>query len=94
MLVLTRKYGEKIMIGDNIVITVLEARGDAVRVGIEAPAGVSLKRAEVYDEVSAENQSAAAAGAAGIEENLRDALGQPGTSASAPGTDPDRLPGS
>jgi carbon storage regulator len=93
MLVLTRKYGEKIMIGDNIVITVLEARGDAVRVGIEAPAGVSLKRAEVYDEVSAENRSAAAVGP-GVEEDLRDALGHLGTSASTPGVEPERLPGS
>jgi carbon storage regulator len=93
MLVLTRKYGEKIMIGDDIVITVLEARGDAVRVGIEAPAGVSLKRAEVYEEVSAENQSAAAAGP-GVEENLRDVLGHLGATASSRTVETERFPGS
>jgi carbon storage regulator len=74
MLVLTRKHGQKIMIGDNIVITVMEARGDGVRVGIQAPAGVSVKRAEVYEAVSAENVSASAAGPA-AEGDLRRALG-------------------
>lgn len=63
MLVLTRKYGQQIMIGDNIVITVLEARGDAIRIGVEAPECISVKRAEVYDAISAENLAALEAGA-------------------------------
>ncbi len=74
MLVLTRKYGQQIMIGDDIVITVLESRGDSIRVGIEAPAGVSVKRAEVYDAVRAENLSATSTGTA-AENSLREALG-------------------
>lgn len=83
MLVLTRKYGQKIMIGDDIVVTVLEARGDAIRVGIQAPAGVSVKRAEVYDAVSAENRAAATAGP-GAEDSLRHTLGLLRTLAESP----------
>lgn len=62
MLVLTRKPGEKIMIGDDIVITVMEGRGDGVRIGIEAPRGVSIQRSEVVDAIAAANVAAAQAG--------------------------------
>jgi carbon storage regulator len=47
MLVLTRKHQEKIRIGDNITITILKTKGKAVRVGIEAPANVSVLRGEL-----------------------------------------------
>ena len=50
MLVLSRKCGEKIVIGDNIIVTILNIRGDKVRVGIEAPKGISIHREEVYKE--------------------------------------------
>ncbi len=49
MLVLSRKRDEKIVIGDRIVITVVEVRGDKVRLGIEAPTDVPVHRQEVYD---------------------------------------------
>ena len=49
MLVLSRKRDERIVIGDNIVITVVEVRGDKVRLGIEAPAEVPVHRQEVID---------------------------------------------
>ena len=49
MLVLSRKHDEKIVIGENIVITVVEIRGDKVRLGIEAPVTVPVHRQEVYD---------------------------------------------
>lgn len=62
MLVLTRKPGEQIMIGDGIVITVLEGRGDGVRIGIEAPRGVSIQRREVIEAIAAANRAAAEAG--------------------------------
>lgn len=62
MLVLTRKPGEKIMIGDDIVITVMEGRGDGVRIGIEAPRGVSIQRSEVVEAIAAANIAAAQAG--------------------------------
>jgi carbon storage regulator len=48
MLVLSRKRDEQIVIGDNIVITVVDIRGDKVRVGVEAPADVPVHRHEVY----------------------------------------------
>lgn len=48
MLVLTRKAGETIRIGDNITVRVLEARGSQVRIGIEAPSDVKIYREEIY----------------------------------------------
>jgi carbon storage regulator len=52
MLVLTRKHGEKIVIGDNIVLTVLEIRGDRVRLGVSAPSTVSVHREEVLKKIN------------------------------------------
>ena len=51
MLVLSRKKDEKIVIGDNISIMVVEIRGDKVRLGIDAPRDVSVHRREVYDAI-------------------------------------------
>jgi len=51
MLVLSRKKDEKIVIGDNISIMIVEIRGDKVRLGIEAPREVSVHRREVYDAI-------------------------------------------
>ncbi len=51
MLVLTRKLDERIMIGDNITLRIVEIRGDKVRIGIEAPGNVSIHRQEVYDAI-------------------------------------------
>lgn len=59
MLVLTRKVDEKILIGDDIVITVLESRGDVVRIGIEAPRGITIQREEVVRAISEANLAAA-----------------------------------
>jgi len=55
MLVLSRKKNESIIINDNITITVIEIRGDKVRLGIEAPKDVTVHRREVYDAI--QNQS-------------------------------------
>jgi carbon storage regulator len=60
-LVLTRKAGEKILIEGGIVITVLEAKRDGVRIGIEAPRGVKIQREEVVRAVTEVNVAAAAA---------------------------------
>jgi carbon storage regulator len=60
MLVLTRKTGESIVIGDQIVVTVLEVRNDQVRIGIEAPRSVQVHREEVVRRVQGENVAAAA----------------------------------
>lgn len=67
MLVLTRKLNEKILIGDNIVITVLEVRGDSIRLGIDAPRGVTIQRSEVIEAVSRNNLAAASADADAAE---------------------------
>ncbi len=56
MLVLSRKKDEKIVIGDNISIMVVEIRGDKVRLGIEAPRDVSVHRREVYDAIKRREQ--------------------------------------
>jgi carbon storage regulator len=59
MLVLTRKPNEKIIIGDNIVITVVEIKGDSIRLGIDAPREVKVYRGELYEAIAAENRQAA-----------------------------------
>ena len=58
MLVLTRKQGEKILIGDDIVITILDVRGDSIRIGIDAPRGVGIQRDEVVRAVTEANIAA------------------------------------
>ncbi len=58
MLVLTRKRGEQILIGDDIVITILDSRGDSVRIGVEAPRGVIIHRLEVMQAVTEANVAA------------------------------------
>lgn len=58
MLVLSRKRDESIIIGDNIVVTVVDVRGDKVRLGIEAPREISVHRREVYEAIQQENQQA------------------------------------
>ncbi|ALE04220.1 hypothetical protein AL755_00415 (plasmid) [Arthrobacter sp. ERGS1:01] len=79
MLVLTRKIGEKILIGNDIVLTILDGgRGEGIRIGIDAPRNVSIHRSEVVDAVSASNQEALQAsgdGAADPEQLILAALG-------------------
>ena len=55
MLVLSRQRDESIMIGDNIVVTIVDIRGDKVRLGINAPAEVPVHRQEVYEAIQHEN---------------------------------------
>ena len=59
MLVLTRRRGQSIVIGDSVVVTVLEATGDSVRLGITAPREVTVHREEVVAELRAANRTAA-----------------------------------
>jgi carbon storage regulator len=58
MLILSRKINEKIMIGDDISISVIEIRGDQVRIGVDAPKNVKVFRREVFDAIEAENKAA------------------------------------
>src|SRR5436309_3112608 len=59
MLVLARQRDQTIVIGENIEVTVVDVRGDKVRLGINAPKSVSVHRKEVFDAIRRENQSAA-----------------------------------
>ena len=59
MLVLSRRVGESVVIGDNVTITVLEVRGDVIRVGIDAPREVAVHRKELLEELAASNRAAA-----------------------------------
>jgi carbon storage regulator len=59
MLVLSRHRDESIMIGDDIVITIVDIRGDKVRLGINAPSDVPVHRQEVYEAIQRENRNAA-----------------------------------
>ncbi len=71
VLVLSRRIGEEIIIGEDIVLTVVDVRNDSVRLGIKAPRSVSVNRAEVRQAVESENREAAQA-AVEPEDMLRD----------------------
>ena len=58
MLILSRKLNERIMIGDEISVSIIEIRGDQVRIGVDAPRNVKVFRQEVYDAIKAENKAA------------------------------------
>jgi carbon storage regulator len=70
MLIITRRPGEKIMVGDDIVIHVMEIVGNSVRVGIEAPRSVPVYREEIWNAVRDENRA--------VADTAPDALPQPG----------------
>ena len=64
MLIITRRPGERIMLGDDVVFEIMEIVGNQVRVGIKAPRAIPVYREEIWAAVKAENQAAAAPGAA------------------------------
>jgi carbon storage regulator len=66
VLILTRRVGENVIVGDDIVISVIEVRGDAVRIGIQAPRSVSVHREEVYLELQRANREAASSSDAAV----------------------------
>ena len=59
MLILSRKLDEKIKIGEDITITIIELKGDQVKIGVEAPKSVKVFRQEVFDAIQNENKAAA-----------------------------------
>lgn len=67
MLVLSRRVGEQIVIGEDVVLTVVEVRNDTVRLGIEAPRHVTVNRAEVRRAVAEANRDAAQADDADLD---------------------------
>lgn len=60
MLILSRKVNEKIKIGNDITLTIIEIKGDQIKVGVEAPKDVKVFRQEVYNAIQNENKAAAA----------------------------------
>ena len=58
MLVLSRHRDESIMIGDDVVVTIVDIRGDKVRLGIDAPTSIPVHRQEVYEAIKRENEKA------------------------------------
>ena len=59
MLILTRRIGEKLVIGDNVLVTILGVKGNQIRVGIEAPPEVQVHREEIYQRILKERGEAA-----------------------------------
>ena len=72
MLALTRKKGEALVINNNIEITVLELRGDQIKIGISAPKDVPIYRKEVYLQIQQENEAAISADGLDALNNLLD----------------------
>src|SRR5271166_6008133 len=77
MLILTRRPGERVVIGDEILVTVMGVSGHTVRLGISAPQGVPIYREEIWLAVKEENRAAAAAAAAADVDALPTAPPQP-----------------
>ena len=86
MLVLTRRIGERVLIGDDVEVTVLEVKGDSVRLGIQAPRETRIHRAEIIAAVETENVSAAQS-AADEESALVRALSRRHEAAAPPADD-------
>lgn len=63
MLMLTRRPGERVVIGEDVFVTVLEVSGQTVRLGIDAPDGLTIYREEIWLSVKEENRAAASAAA-------------------------------
>ena len=59
MLILSRKIDQKIRIGDDIVIPLIDVKGDQVKIGVEAPSNVKVYRQEVFEAIQSENKAAA-----------------------------------
>ena len=70
MLILTRRVGETLMIGDEVTVTVLGVKGNQVRIGVNAPREVAVHREEIYDRIKAEEEGDGAGDGDGEQEPL------------------------
>ena len=68
MLVLSRRVGDSVIIGDDVVVSVLDIRGDVVRIGIDAPRDVAVRRQELLAELADSNRTAASPSRAAVSE--------------------------
>jgi carbon storage regulator len=74
MLILTRRVGETLMIGDEVTVTVLGVKGNQVRIGVNAPRDVAVHREEIYERIKREQAESNGAGrVSGNEQDYRDA---------------------
>ncbi len=71
MLILTRKSGEGILIGNDIMVKIFEIEGDRVKIGIDAPKSMKVLRQELYEDISRENKMAASTGKAAFDKLLK-----------------------
>jgi carbon storage regulator len=95
MLILARRIGESIMIGDQVELTVVDIKGDQVKLGISAPSQVKVYRREVYAAIQEENRAAASAAPQTLP-SLQGLMGRnqaAGKPAAAPGGIPPAAPG-
>lgn len=81
MLELSRRVGDSVIIGDDVVVTVLEIRGDVVRIGVDAPHEVAVRRQELLAELADSNRAAASPSSAAVSDlsNLVSKRNKPGS---------------
>jgi carbon storage regulator len=72
MLVLSRKIGEQVVIGDKITVTIMEVKGDSVRLAFDAPKDIKIYRGEIYAAIASENKQAAVASTVGELDMLKE----------------------
>ncbi len=84
MLVLSRQRDEAIIIGDDVELTVVDIRGDKVRLGITAPAHIAVHRKEIYEAIKRENEQAARFGEGDLDSLPRQVKTRPVTRSPAP----------
>lgn len=76
MLILTRRVGETLVIGDDVTVTVLGVKGNQVRIGVEAPKHISVHREEIYERIQREKAQATADGTAAADTPLVSKVGE------------------